>query len=144
MKSKNLLLTFLLVLFSVATAIGQSPLGTWKTIDDNSGEAKSHVEISESNGKFVGKVAKLLIKPADTVCEKCSGSKKNKPVVGMEIVWGLTPYSDYWSYGTIMDPENGKEYKCSVWFESGKPDELKVRGKHWSGVYRTQTWYRIK
>lgn len=143
MKSKNLFFTFLLVLFSVATAIGQSPLGTWKTIDDNSGEAKSYVEISESNGKFVGTVTKLLLKPSDTVCEKCSGAKKNKPVIGMEIVWGLTSYSDYWSYGTIMDPENGKEYKCSVWFEDGKTDELKVRGKHWSGVYRTQTWYRV-
>lgn len=62
----------------------------------------------------------------------------------MVIVNDLEPYKDYWKNGTIMDPETGNEYGCSVWFEEGKPDELKVRGKHWTGVYRTQTWYRVR
>jgi uncharacterized protein (DUF2147 family) len=48
-----------------------------------------------------------------------------------------------WKGGKILDPEKGKEYSCTMWFEAGKPDELKVRG--WFGpVYRTQTWYRVK
>ncbi len=121
-----------------------SPAGIWKTIDDKTGEAKSHVEIYEKNGKWYGKISTLLQKPADTVCEKCPGKKKDKPLVGMVIVEGLESYKNYWRNGTILDPESGNEYGCSIWFENGNKDELKVRGKHWTGLYRTQTWYKVK
>lgn len=137
--------TLLMCLFFVVNAAhAQSPAGVWKTIDDKSGKAKSHVEIYEQGGKYYGKVIKLLLKSPDTVCEKCSGSKKNKPVVGMVIMEGMEKYKDYWKNGEILDPESGSTYGCSIWFEEGKSDELQVRGKHWSGLYRTQTWYRVK
>ncbi|MEM9990695.1 MAG: DUF2147 domain-containing protein, partial [Bacteroidota bacterium] len=77
------------------------------------------------------------------VCDKCKGSKNNQPIVGMVIVDGLEAYKDYWRGGTILDPANGNEYGVSMWFEEGEPDQLKVRGKHWSGFYRTQTWHRL-
>jgi uncharacterized protein (DUF2147 family) len=135
----------LLALMAIGTqAFAQSPIGVWKTIDDKTGQAKSHVEIYQKDGKIHAKVVKLLLKPNDTKCEKCSGARKNKPIVGMDIMWGLTKSSDYWKKGTIFDPESDTEYGCSIWFESGKTDELKVRGYHWSGIYRTQTWYRVK
>lgn len=141
---QKLLLSFSLLLFALVGLSAQSPLGVWKTIDDNTGEAKSLVEIYEQNGKFFGKVTDLLIKPDDTVCDNCKGSLKNKPVLGMVILEDLAPHSDYWKGGTILDPESGSTYGCSVWFEDGKTDELQVRGKHWTGLYRTQTWYRAK
>ena len=122
----------------------QNLFDTWKTIDDKTGDAKSYVQIYEAGNQVQAKVSKLLIKPADTVCKNCSGNKKNQPVVGMVIVDGLKAYKDYWKGGTILDPEDGKEYGVSMWFEDGKNDELKVRGKHWTGLYRTQTWYRVK
>ncbi len=141
---KKAFFTFGLLLAVSVIAIAQSsPVGLWKTIDDKTGKAKSYVRIYEQNGKFYGKVERLLLKPADTRCDKCSGAKKGQLVVGMVILEDLEPYRYYWSYGTIMDPENGKSYGASVWFEDGKSDELKVRGKHWTGLYRTQTWYRI-
>lgn len=129
--------------FSAAFA-QSSPVGLWKTIDDKTGEAKSHVEIYEKDGKFHGKIAKLLQRPADTTCEKCPGNKKDKPLVGMVIVSNLQSSKDTWKNGSILDPETGNEYGCSIWFEASKPDELKVRGKHWTGLYRTQTWYKVK
>ncbi len=144
MNIKTLLLSFLVLTLTVFSLSAQSPVGIWKTIDDNTKEAKSHVEVYEQNGKLYAKVVKLLLKPADTKCDKCSGDKKNKPVVGMVILENLKPVKDYWGKGTIMDPENGKEYGCSIWFEDGKTSELKVRGKHWTGLYRTQTWYKVK
>lgn len=134
-------------IFTLSTGIAQktsSPVGLWQTIDDKTGKAKSHVKIYEQDGKFHAKVIKLLLKPADTICEKCSGTKKNSPVVGMIILEDLKPHKYYWKSGTILDPENGSTYGCSVWYEDGKPDELKVRGKHWTGIFRTQTWHRIK
>ena len=121
-----------------------SPVGVWKTIDDKTGEAKSHLEVYENDGKYFAKIVKLLQKPADTVCDNCNGNKKNKPLMGMVIVDNMAAYKDYWKGGNIMDPESGKDYGCSMWFEAGKSDKLKVRGKHWTGLYRTQTWHRVK
>lgn len=143
--SKHLLSLLAILLCSIAPLTAQnSPVGVWKTIDDETGQAKSHVEIYEQGGKFYGKVVKLLQKSPDTVCDKCTGPKKNKLVLGMVIVEHLEKYKDYWKNGTILDPANGSTYGCSMWYENGKTDELKVRGKHWSGLYRTQTWYRVK
>lgn len=134
--------SLLLLCGALISLSAQSPIGVWKTIDDNTGEAKSKVEIYEQNGKLYGKVIDLLIKPDDTVCDACSGKLKNQPVVGMVILEDLSTYRDYWKNGTILDPESGSTYGCSIWFEDGKADELRVRGKHWTGLYRTQTWYR--
>ncbi|HKK88471.1 MAG TPA: DUF2147 domain-containing protein [Saprospiraceae bacterium] len=132
-------------LFSMMIALGwaQSPEGVWKTIDDNTGEARSHVEIAQSGNEIKGKVIKLLQKPEDTLCKECEGELKNKPVVGMTILWELEKYKDYWANGQIMDPESGNEYKASIWFEED-PDVLYVRGKHWTGLFRTQKWYRVE
>lgn len=138
------LFSSLLFFAALTIASAQSPIGVWKTIDDETGEAKSTVQIYESNGKLYGKVTDLLLKPDDTVCEECSGSRKNKPIVGMVIVEDLEPYDDYWKNGTILDPASGSSYGCSIWFEDGKSNELQVRGKHWTGLYRTQTWYRVQ
>lgn len=136
-------ITLFALLLSALSLQAQSPIGTWKTIDDNTKEAKSHVQIYEQNGKLYGKIVKILTDNADAVCDKCSGDKKNKPVNGLVIIENLKKTKDYWAKGTIVDPENGKEYGCSIWFEDGKTGELKVRGKHWTGLYRTQTWYKV-
>jgi len=143
MNSKTLfsLLLFCLA-FSFSALAQKSPVGLWKTIDDATGDAKSHIEIYEQDGKYYGKVTKLLLKPADTLCEKCNGAKKNKPVVSMVILEGLKSYKDYWSYGRILDPENGKTYKCSIWMEGN--DKLKVRGYVGiSALGRSQNWQRV-
>jgi uncharacterized protein (DUF2147 family) len=124
--------------------MAQSPLGLWKSVDDKTQEEKSQIEIYEQNGMLYGKVVKILSVAPDVVCEKCSGDKKNKPVLGMVIIEKMKAVDNYWKKGKILDPESGNTYACSIWLEDGKPDELKVRGKHWTGLYRTQTWHRIK
>lgn len=141
----RIVMTLAIVLTAVFSLVAQSsPVGVWKTIDDETGKAKSHVEIYEQDGKFYGKVVKLLLKPADTKCVNCTGANKNKPVVGMVIVEGLKPYKYYWKKGTIMDPASGSEYGCSMWFENDDDSKLYVRGKHWTGLFRDQVWHRIK
>ena len=136
---------FSLVIFMFAALISfaQSPVGVWKTIDDETGAAKSHVEIFEKNGKFYGKIVKLLQREPDVVCVECPGAKKNQKVLGLEIIWDMTPYDDYWSYGKILDPENGKEYKCNISL-NGK-NKLDVRGYiGFAALGRTQTWIRVE
>ncbi len=137
------LATLALFLLCSNTVLAQnSPVGVWKTIDDESGEATSHIEIYEKDGKFHGKIVKMLRDPEDTLCAKCPGDKKDKPLMGMEILWDLKKHKDYWSYGRIMDPNNGKTYKCNIRMENN--DELKLRG--YIGIAalgRNQVWYRI-
>ena len=64
-------------LIVMPAAFAQSPVGTWRTIDDETGKPKSHVEIYEQNGKLYGKITKLL-NPSEPnpTCKKCSGAKK--------------------------------------------------------------------
>lgn len=142
---QKFVLLFSLLLFTFAlSAQSSSPLGLWKTIDDETKEAKSHMELYEKNGKVYGKITKLLLKPADTVCEKCKGEKANKPLIGMILIDGLVKSGEQWKGASILDPVTGNYYDCTIWLSESNENELKVKGKHWTGLSRTQTWYRIK
>ncbi|AXG71724.1 hypothetical protein KORDIASMS9_03981 [Kordia sp. SMS9] len=132
------------VLFSMQLCVAQSVVGKWKTIDDETGEAKSIVEIYQQNGKIYGKVVDIIdASKRDGLCEKCKDSRKNKPVLGMEIIDGLTKDDDEYSDGKILDPEKGKEYKCKIWLDEDNEDKLYVRG-YVAFFYRTQHWYRVE
>ena len=132
---------FFLSLFASTVLVAQSPVGLWKTIDDNTGDVKSHVEVYKKNGKFYGKVVKLTAAATTDICIDCPGDKNGANLIDLDILWDLKPYRDYWSYGKIVDPANGKVYKCSVWLED---NELKVRGYiGFSLIGRTQTWKKI-
>lgn len=136
---KYILLSFILI-FSIS-ANAQDIIGKWKTIDDNTGKARSIVEIYKKGDKVFGKVVKLFREPGedpDPICEECSGKKKNQKVIGMEIITDMVFDEDDNEYdkGEILDPENGKLYDCKLWVEDGK---LKVRGYLYF-LYRTQTW----
>jgi len=119
-----------------------SPEGRWKTIDDNTGEVRSIIEIYAVDDTYSGRVAEILTGNDDAVCDKCSGDQKGQPILGLEILSGLSSKDDFWKNGTILDPESGKTYRLSVWYEDKDPNRLYVRGKHWTGLYRTQTWIR--
>jgi uncharacterized protein (DUF2147 family) len=131
---------------SMGFADSASPVGLWKTIDDETGEVKSVVRISEEGGSLVGTIATLFPKPGkdpNPVCDKCSDEKKDQPLLGMVILWGLTKQGEEWSGGLILDPKNGKTYKCKVKLE-GAGGTLTVRGYiGFSLLGRSQTWIRM-
>ena len=116
--------------------------GKWKTVDDKSGKVESEVQLYEEGGKLFGKIVSLS-EPKDDkgkpkTCTKCTGADKDKPIVGLVIVRGLSASGDRYKGGTILDPADGKIYKAELWAEDGK---LKVRG--YLGVfYKTQTWLK--
>ena len=137
---KKLILT-LLLLIPVFT-FAQDIVGKWKTIDDETGKAKSIVEIYQVNGKYFGKIVKILtVGEENKLCTECKGADKNKPMLGMVILKGLVKDGDEWNAGEIFDPNKGKSYKCYIAFE-GK-DKLKVRGFiGFSLIGRTQYWHK--
>ena len=137
---KKLLFAFAAVLFSTLSFAQIE--GKWKTVDDETGKPKSYVEIfKKSDGKYYGKVVQLLIKPAVANCTGCTDDRKNKPILGMEVIRGLKKDGNEFSGGTITDPKTGKTYKCTV-TRSG--DKLNVRGYvGFSMLGRTQTWEKV-
>jgi uncharacterized protein (DUF2147 family) len=132
-----------LLLLSLQVGFAQSIIGKWKTIDDETGEAKSIVEIYEESGKIYGKVLEILNPDKrDGICEKCNDDRKDKPVLGMLIINGLEKDDDEYRGGKILDPEKGKEYKCKLWLDAANQNKLYVRG-YVAFFYRTQNWYRV-
>ncbi|WP_394757701.1 DUF2147 domain-containing protein [Rhodoferax sp.] len=122
-----------------------TPVGVWRTVDDKTGEVSSEVRISDNAGVLSGRIEKLLRKDTkqDDVCDKCTDERKNKPVLGLEIIRGgkKTDGKDVWEGGKILDPDNGKDYTLRLTpMDGGK--QLQVRG-YIAFFYRTQTWTRV-
>jgi uncharacterized protein (DUF2147 family) len=141
---KKAIFTFLFIAVAGICSVTAQVTGKWKTIDDETGQAKSIVEIYEQNGKIYGKIVEIL-NPAkkESKCDKCSGSDKGKPINGLVIIKGLTKDGDEYTDGDILDPQKGKLYSCTIKLD-GK-DKLSVRG--YVGISmlgRSQTWHRVK
>ncbi|MDP5044484.1 MAG: DUF2147 domain-containing protein [Leeuwenhoekiella sp.] len=135
---------FLVVaLICSAGVFAQDVTGKWKTIDDETGDAKSIVEIYKKDGKVYGKIVEILNKDRqDAKCVDCPGSDKGKPVNGLVIIKGLEKDGDEYADGKILDPQSGKLYKCQIELEGA--NKLKVRGYvGFSLLGRTQYWTRV-
>ncbi|HEA28928.1 MAG TPA: DUF2147 domain-containing protein [Leeuwenhoekiella sp.] len=140
MKKTGFLLT--IFLFTAVHLMAQDVTGKWKTIDET-GDAKSIVEIYKKDGKVYGKIIDLINpKNENATCKECPGSDKNKPLTGLVIIRGLEKDGDEYNDGKILDPISGKLYKCYIALEN--PDRLKVRGYvGFSLLGRTQYWSRL-
>lgn len=129
---------------SVAIAEALSPVGTWKTIDDDTHQARAIVEIDEHDGVLSGRIVKLFRKPDEDQnphCKKCEGDRHEQPVIGMMIITNMHRDGDVWDGGEILDPEEGKTYRCKL--HVGDDGNLEVRG--FIGISllgRTQVWER--
>ncbi len=130
------------LLFASSLALAQmTPVGT-----DATKEVKSEVQIVDNGGVLSGTVTKLLRKEAkqDAVCDKCTDDRKDKPMIGLEIIRGAKKVEgkDVWEDGKILDPEKGATYTLRLTpVDDGK--KLEVRGSIF-GIGRTQTWVRVQ
>ena len=130
--------------FASTIAMAASPVGLWKTIDDKTGKPRSLIRILEANGVYSAVVEKGLREgdTGDAVCDKCTDERKDQKIIGMTIAKSLTEKNGIYQGGQILDPENGKTYKCKMKLdETG--NKLEVRG--FVGISllgRSQTWLR--
>lgn len=134
---------------SVALAAdAMTPAGLWKTIDDKTGQPRSFVRIVRTPAGYEGKVVKILPLPSDApnypdhLCKACTDERKDQPIAGMVILRGLKPDGEVFAGGEILDPDNGKTYRCKLTVKAaGK--RLDVRGFIGiSLIGRTQSWVR--
>ncbi|MGA3213909.1 MAG: DUF2147 domain-containing protein [Terriglobales bacterium] len=143
---------FTLSLFSLVSVAGaqaqqltpkqQNDIGHWQVVDSD-GKPGGKVDTYLENGQLFGRVTE--VHPGRTpqdVCDKCSGEYKNRLILGMVNMRNFHPDGDDWVGGTVVDPENGKEYKGKIWAEGN--DKLHMRG--YIGISllgRTEVWVRI-
>ena len=125
-----------------------TPVGLWKTIDDKTKTERALVRITEAGGVLTGRIEKLLAADAkpDAKCDKCEDDRKDKPMLGLEIVRGVKKGDSdgLWDGGTILDSTEGKIYKVRMQPADGGKT-LEVRGYVGMPMLgRTQTWIRVE
>jgi len=130
-----------------AAALAQAtPVGLWKSIDDETKAEKSLVRIVDNGGVLSGRIEKLLDpSKQNDVCDKCSDERKGKPIVGLSIIRNAKLDGEdksVWTGGEILDPNNGKTYRLRLKpLDGGK--QLEVRG-YIGPFFRNQTWIRVE
>ena len=124
-----------------------SPEGLWRTIDDETGKARSMVRIQRSGAHLVGVVETIInSERQDATCELCEDDRQDQPILGMEIIRAVNPVADdgVWRDGNILDPNKGKIYKLNMKLAEGGA-KLEVRGFiGFSLLGRTQVWERVE
>lgn len=129
-----------------SAAASNTPAGTWTQIDDETGKPKSLIEISQApDGTLQGVVKQVFFSDQGTthpICKECEGARKDQPVVGMTIMWGVKQDGDQWDGGQILDPKNGKTYKVKLSLTDGG-QKLDVHGYvGFALLGRSQVWVR--
>lgn len=132
-----------LTFFYLPLAFAYSPVGTWTTIDDKTGQKRAEVRLElQENGELTGKILKVYKQKGDTgVCKNCPGSFKNKPIKGLTFLWGLQKKRPgLWTGGHVLDAKSGKIYNAKI---TVKENRLYLRGyMGLSMLGRTQVWVR--
>lgn len=135
-----------LTIFLSVTAYGQTCVGKWVTIDDETDKKKSIVELYKNEGKLYGKIRYLFPREGrgpNPKCTECKDDRKDQPLVGLQLVRDLKWNGSAWTGGTIVDPVDGKIYKLKMWLSEDDSRILNVRG-YIGPFYRTQNWIRVE
>lgn len=122
--------------------------GLWKTIDDETGKAKSVILIYKYQDTLYGRIVMTFDddeRPKDTWINPTDRAEEmpDKPYyAGMDMIWDMEIKGDKWAKGKICDPAKGKVYGCEISYDAGTGD-LVVRGK--IGPFgRNQFWKKVR
>jgi uncharacterized protein (DUF2147 family) len=137
------LIALALAPFGAGSAPPASPAGLWTTFNDRTGRPEGVVRITEVDREFVGTVVEIRsAADPNPTCDRCEGDFKGKPILGMTILRGLHREGGSFVDGSILDPDDGRVYRCNATLlEGGRKLELRgYVGLPYFG--RTQTWVR--
>ena len=140
-------LALVFVLAELAVAAALTPIGTWKTIDDETHKPRALVAVEEHGGVLSGRIVQLFREPgedANPLCVDCPGERRNLPVLGMTILWNFHQDGDTWTGGEVLDPEEGRIYRANLRLRD-EGTRLDVHG--YVGISllgRSQLWERVE
>ena len=129
---------------AIVPAFAADPLGTWYTEG-----MESQVRISNCGDALCGALV-WLKEPNDpktgkpkTDKENADASKRNRPLLGVQIVLGLKPNStpDQWK-GEVYNAKDGNTY--TGFFTMTGSDTAELKGCAFGFICKSQTWMRAK
>ena len=132
-------------LLALAQADGSSPVGLWRTIDDTTGKPRALVRVFEQDGRIFGRIERGVDpnEAPDQVCDLCTDERRGQPKLGLVIIRNMQHVGDEWTGGDVLDPDNGKVYRCRLRLVDDNRT-LEVRGFIGLSLFgRTQTWERV-
>jgi uncharacterized protein (DUF2147 family) len=137
------LLGTLSLLFFSCLALAQDQLeGNWFS---DSGNAKINI-YKGKDSRFYGKIVWLkepLRNGKPKVDEKNpESSRRNQPILGLEILRGFEKDGNEYEDGTVYDPKSGKTYSGKIKLKGNKLDMRGYIGI--SLIGRTTTWTRAE
>jgi uncharacterized protein (DUF2147 family) len=130
MKTRNVvLLVVALLVTSASWAVAEDKpadavLGKWWFPKKN-----GQFEMKQSGGVYTGTVIDYD-KPETLDNKNPDPELAKRKFIGIDMLSNFKYDSGekQWLGGTIYDGDSGKTYKCTLWFEKNKPDELYARG----------------
>jgi uncharacterized protein (DUF2147 family) len=157
MKKSIMLVMFVMFCTFICAAEDDPVEGFWLSIDDKTGEIQSGWQIYQNNGVLYGKMLSAIRCTDSDKAVKCRSSYENfpiasdvkeLPVLGSPWIFGLRRVSPgVWTGGHIINPDDGKMYKCKLTYRLAdgkkyKTDCLEMRGEIGLGIGRSQYWQR--
>jgi uncharacterized protein (DUF2147 family) len=146
------------LIFAAGICFADDPVvGYWLGAEEKGGKS-SGWEMYVINGNLCGKIVAAPATPPGARASKCRESYGGFPlpgkvnemtVIGTPWIFGLTmERPGEWINGSIINPENGKIYKCTITFHPAdgnryKTDTLEMRGEIGLGIGRSQFWQKI-
>ena len=141
-KEAAVLVTILSAMLAGPAVAQNSAVGLWKNAEP---DKVTLIRISEEGGKLVGKIEKVLknnVEDTTARCAKCKDEIKDKPMVGLQLIWDMEKDGNRWSGGKLLDPETGRVVNCRLETAEGGT-KLQVRGSI-AFLSKTQTWTRAE
>ena len=153
---KKIIALFAAVLLIGTMCFAADPAeGYWISVDENTNKPIAGWQIWEQGGKLSGKILSLADLPQDQIADGGKGKHYDNFMNGVDVgtlhsvgttwIWDLTKNAEgKWSGGDIIDPGDGKRYKCRITFHKAdgkkyKVDTLEMRGE--VGPFgRSQFW----
>ena len=153
------IIPFLFILLTAAgVCFAADPAeGYWLSIDEKTGKVTAGWHIYQESGKLFGKILSLADHPKTALADSCKDSYAGFPVagkvsqmtvVGSPWIFGLSMVkTGEWGGGNVIDPDDGKMYKCKIIYRAAdgkkfKTEVLEMRGEIGLGIGRSQFWQK--
>lgn len=151
---KMVLFAFLAIVAGMSAFAADPVFGLWKSVDEE-GKTTAAWRIYEKGSMLFGEIVTVPNQSDDKIADQCKSSYKDFPlsgdvskmkIIGTPFIYNLKMKSaGQWAEGSIIDPKEGKVYKCKITFHKadGKKypvNTLEMRGEIGLGIGRSQNW----